>query len=209
VLLNGVDLSLFLPQGERDRVAARKTLGLDDVPTAVCIGTLSAQKGQRDLLSLWPDVRAGVPEAALVLVGDGPDMRALSRDAQALEGVRLVGRRSDVRTWLAAANVVVAPSRWEGMALVPLEAMACARSVVATDVTGNVDSILPSAGAIVPPGDGPALVAAVVRRLADTQLAEDEGWNGRAHVEVAHDAARSASELSRVYLRLVGARRLR
>ena len=105
--------------------------------------------------------------------------------------------------------MVVIPSRWEGMALVPLEAMACARSVVATDVTGIVDSVPPNAGAIVPAGDGPALVDALVRRLIDPGLAEDEGWNGRSHVEAHHDAAKSARELSRVYLRLVGARRVR
>jgi glycosyltransferase involved in cell wall biosynthesis len=209
VLPNGVDVSVFRPQGERDRVAARKVLGLDDVPTVVCIGTMSTQKGQQDLLTNWPEIRGSVPESQLLLVGDGPDLRSLSRQAEALEGVRLVGRRSDVRTWLAAANVVAVPSRWEGMALVPLEAMACARSVVATDVTGIVDSVPPNAGAIVPADDGKALVAAIVRRLIDPDLAEDEGWNGRSHVEAHHDAARSARELSRAYLRLVGARRLR
>jgi glycosyltransferase involved in cell wall biosynthesis len=170
---------------------------------------MSEQKGQQDLVAGWSEVRARVPEAQLLLVGDGPDTRALSRQAEALEGVRLVGRRSDVRTWLAAANVVAVPSRWEGMPLVPLEAMASARSVVATDVTGIVDSVPPHAGAIVPAGDRQALVAALVRRLIDPDLAEDEGWNGRSHVEAHHDAARSARELSRVYLRLVGARRLR
>jgi glycosyltransferase involved in cell wall biosynthesis len=93
------------------------------------------------------------------------------------------------------------------MALVPLEAMACARSVVATDVNGVVDSVPTDAGAIVALDDGPALVSAVVRRLNDPELAEDEGWNGRAHVETKHDMISSARELARVYLRLVGARR--
>ena len=207
VLPNGVDVSVFRPQGERDRVAARKVLGLDDVPTVVCIGRMTLQKGQQDLLADWPEIRAHVPEAQLLLLGDGPDMRSLSRQAEALAGVRLVGRRSDVRTWLAAADVVAVPSRWEGMSLVPLEAMACARSVVATDVTGIADSVPPNAGAIVPPEDGRAMVSAIVRRLIDPDLAQDEGWNGRSHVEAHRDAARSARELSRVYLRLVGKRR--
>ena len=207
VLPNGVDVSVFRPQGERDRVAARKALELDDVPTVVCVGRMSMQKGQQDLLADWPEIREQVPEAQLILVGDGPDMRSLARQAEALEGVRLVGRRSDVSTWLAASDVVAVPSRWEGMALVPLEAMACARSVVATDVSGVVDSVPPNAGAIVPADDGGALVTAIVRRLIDPDLAEDEGWNGRSHVEAHHDPARSARELARVYLRMVGARR--
>lgn len=207
VLPNGVDVWVFRPQGERDRVAARKELGLDDVPTVVCLGRLCLQKGQQDLLADWPQIRAQVPDAQLVLVGDGPDRRPLARQSDALEGVSMVGGRTDVRTWLAAANVVAIPSRWEGMSLVPLEAMACARSVVATNVAGIGDSVPPNAGAIVPPDDGAALVEAVVRRLTDPHLADDEGWNARSHVEAHHDAARSARELSRVYLRLVGARR--
>ena len=103
--------------------------------------------------------------------------------------------------------MVVVPSHWEGMALVPLEAMACARSVVATDVNGVVDSLPPAAGAIVAPDDQGGLVEAVVQRLTDPELADEEGWNGRSHVETHHDVTKSARELAHVYLRLVGARR--
>ena len=119
------------------------------------------------------------------------------------------GARTDVPTWLAAADVVVVPSRWEGMALVPLEAMACARSVVATDVNGVVESVPVDAGAIVALDDGPGLVEALVLRLDDPTLAEQEGWAGRSHVEAHHDVTNSARELARLYLRLVGARRAR
>ena len=55
--------------------------------------------------------------------------------------------------------------------------------------------------------DPPALVEALVARLEDPLLAEEEGWRGRSHVESHHDVATSARELARVYLRLVGARR--
>ena len=165
------------------------------------------QKGQQDLLADWPQVRARVPEAQLVLVGDGPDRRALERLADGLDGVLFAGARTDVPLWLAAADVVVVPSRWEGMALVPLEAMACARSVVATDVNGVVDSVPPGAGAIVALDDSAGAGRGAGRRLDDPALAEEEGWRGRSHVETHHDVTTSARELARVYLRLVGARR--
>jgi len=207
VLPNGIDLSHFRPGGPRDRVAARKALGLEDVPTVVCVGALTVQKGQQDLLADWPQVRARVPDARLLLVGDGPDRAALERLAEEVPGVTFAGARTDVPTWLTAADVVVIPSRWEGMALVPLEAMACARSVVATNVNGVVESVPVNAGAIVPLDDGAGLVDAVVLRLEDPTLAEQEGWAGRSHVETHHDVANSARELARVYLRLVGARR--
>ena len=115
----------------------------------LCVGELSVQKGQQDLLTDWPAVRVQVPEAQLILVGDGPDRQALERLAEGVEGVMFAGARTDVPLWMAAADVVVVPSRWEGMALVPLEAMASARSVVATDVNGMMDSVPPDAGAVV------------------------------------------------------------
>jgi glycosyltransferase involved in cell wall biosynthesis len=207
VIPNGIDLTEYRPAGSRDRVHARKLLGLDDAPTLVCVGALIVQKGQQDLLADWPRLLARVPEAQLVLVGDGPDRRALERLASGMEGVTFAGSRTDVPLWIAAADVVVVPSRWEGMALVPLEAMACARSVVATDVNGVVDSVPPAAGAIVALDDPASLTDALAERLLDPVLAEEEGWRGRSHVELHHDVTTSARELARVYLRLVGARR--
>jgi glycosyltransferase involved in cell wall biosynthesis len=207
VVPHGVDLAAFSPQGGHERAAARASLGLRDAPTVVCVGRLALQKGQQDLLADWPAIRAAVPDAELVLVGDGPDRRFLGRQAASLEAVSLVGRRSDVRTWLAAADVVVVPSRWEGLALAPLEAMACSRTVVVNDVAAVRDSVPDDAGAIVPVDDPGALVEAVVERLRNPGQAEDEGWNGRSHVELNHDVARSARALSRAYLRLVGTRR--
>jgi glycosyltransferase involved in cell wall biosynthesis len=207
VIPNGVDLAQFRPAGDRDRIHARKLLGLEDVPTVLCVGALTAQKGQQELLADWPRLRARVPDAQLVLVGDGPDRRSLERVARELSGVVLAGARTDIPLWMAAADVVAVPSRWEGMALVPLEAMACARSLVATDVNGMVDSVPLDAGAVVPLDDPGALLDALAERLSDPALADEEGWRGRAHVETHHDVSRSARELARVYLRLVGARR--
>jgi glycosyltransferase involved in cell wall biosynthesis len=207
VIRNGVELATFRPQGSRDRVAARKQLGLADLPTAVCLEELIAQKGQHDLLEAWPDVLVDVPDARLVLVGDGPERRRLERRAADLPGVTLVGARTDVRAWLAAADVVVVPSRWDGMSLVPLEAMASARSVVATAVAGVIESVPDDAGAIVPPDDRPALASAISERLLDPDRADDEGWVGRSHVEAHHDVVASAHDLARAYLRLVGEHR--
>lgn len=207
VVPNGVDLDAWQPQGSEERSDARERLGLDPGPLAVCVGRLARQKGQHDLLGSWPEVRAAVPDAQLVLVGDGPDRDALERAADTMEGVRFVGSRSDVADWLTASNVVVVPSLWEGMALVPLEAMATARSVVATNVTGIVESVPEAAGAIVAPGDRPALAEALAHRLAKPEVADDEGLAGRSHVETSHDAAGSAKELAQLYLRVLAMRR--
>jgi glycosyltransferase involved in cell wall biosynthesis len=207
VVPNGVDLDAWRPQGPEERAEARERLGLAPGPLAVCVGRLARQKGQQDLLGAWPEVRAAVPDARLVLVGDGPDRDALERVADTTEGVRFVGSRSDVADWLTASDVVVVPSLWEGMALVPLEAMASARSIVATNVTGIVESVPEVAGAIVPPGDRHALAEAVATRLSKPDAADDEGLEGRSHVETSHDATASAKELAQSYLRVLALRR--
>jgi glycosyltransferase involved in cell wall biosynthesis len=180
VVPNGVDLSRFTVA---DRASARKRLGLDSSPLAVCVGRLHRQKNQEALVDVWPAVRAGVPEARLALVGSGPDAETLA--ARRVPGVALVGEVADTRDWYAAADVVVQPSRWEGMSLAVLEALATGRSVVATRVTGMTEVV--EVAALVPPDDGQALAAAVVTRLSHPALAAEEGLRGRQRVEAGHD----------------------
>ena len=194
VVPNGVDVDRFSP-GDREAVRARLGVGSD--PLAVCVGRLSRQKGQDVLLDAWPSVRETVPDGGLVLVGDGPDRAELV--ARAPEGVRFVGR-ADPRDWYLAADVVVLPSRWEGMALVPLEAAACGRSVVVTDVAGAREVVAPGArSAVVPPGDAAALAAAIVPRLQDRHAADEEGDRVQRHVLEHNDVRRTVGRVLDVY----------
>ncbi|HEU0129514.1 MAG TPA: glycosyltransferase, partial [Mycobacteriales bacterium] len=156
VVPNGVDLARWQPGS---RTEARRRLGLPDGPLVVCVGRLSRQKGQDVLLRAWADV----PGATLALVGDGPLHDTLA--AAAPSSVLLAGRRDDVADWYAAADVVALPSRWEGLALTALEALACGRPVVASDVTGMREVVDPAG--LVPPDDPAALAAALAELLAD------------------------------------------
>jgi glycosyltransferase involved in cell wall biosynthesis len=201
VVPNGVDLTRFAPGDAAARDAARRRLGLDAGPLAVCVGRLSRQKGQDLLVAAWPAVRSAVPEARLALVGAG------SLDSEPPAGVVLAGEQPDVRPWLHAADVVVAPSRWEGLALGVLEAMASARSVVAADVDGMREALGDGeAGALVAAGDLSALRDAVVVRLLDGALADDEGRAGRGRVERSFDVRRSLEQVTALGLEVVRAR---
>ncbi len=195
VVPNGVDLATFA--GVPDPAVARSRLGLDEAPTAVCLGRLCRQKGQDRLVALWPGVRRLLPTAQLVLVGDGPGRAAVSgREA---DGVVLVGSQSDPALWLASADVVVVPSRWEGMALAPLEAMAAGRSVVGFDVVGLAESVPVDAGLLVPDGADTLLAEAIAHRLSDRALAATEGAAGQSHAVEHHDASRAAQALVEAY----------
>jgi glycosyltransferase involved in cell wall biosynthesis len=197
VVPNGVDVKSFVPA---DRLQARERLGLGAGPLVVVLGRLAQQKGQDLALSAWPKVTTLVPGAHLAIVGDGPMRAELATHLP--EGVTLHGAVADPRNWLTAADVVLMPSRWEGMALVPLEAMASARCVVGFDVAGLAESIA-DAGETVPVGDVDALADAVSRRLIDPSLAKREGKQGRARAEQLFGRTDALSRLSQVTAALV------
>jgi glycosyltransferase involved in cell wall biosynthesis len=148
-------------------------------PLVVCTGRLTMrQKGQDVLLRAWPAVAAEVPTARLVFVGDGPDRAALSEMAQGMAGVSFSGEVPDVVPWLRAATVVAQPSRYEGLSLSVLEALACGKPVVATDAVG-MREVIADAGAVVPLEDSAALAAALVARLQDPARVAAEGERAR------------------------------
>jgi glycosyltransferase involved in cell wall biosynthesis len=180
VIPNGVDLIRFRPSGAKARQSAREALDLDGAPLVVCLGRLSRQKGQDVLLDAWPSVLAAVPEARLALVGDGPERDALL--ARATPRVELLPGVAEVRPLLAAADVVVAPSRWDGMSLVLLEAMASARCIVATDVPGARDA-LGAEAELIPPGEAAPLAQALASRLDDESRRDAEAVANRSRAE--------------------------
>lgn len=183
VVSNAVDTDRFAPG---DSAAARAAVGLDgDGPVAVCVARLAvAQKGQDVLVKAWPAVAREVPGARLVLVGEGPDRAML--EAQAGQSVVFAGGADPavMPDWYRAADVIVQPSRYEGLALSVLEAMACGRPVVAGAAVGMAEAI-GNGGAVVPVGDAQALAAALIERLRDPARATAEGERARERA-VAH-----------------------
>ncbi|WP_214321164.1 glycosyltransferase [Nonomuraea sediminis] len=174
VIRNGIDLERFPPVGLEGRTRARRDLGLaEDVPLVLCPGRVTHQKGQDILLDTWPRVTARCPRALLAIVGDGELADALRERAPA--GVRFVGATRDPRPWYAACDVVVLPSRWEGLPLTALEALACGRPVVAFDVPGLAEVLSWDVGELVTFGDERALAEAVSLRLRHPMIAWNEG----------------------------------
>lgn len=204
VVPNGVDLDRFAPAGQQERREARLRLGLPDGPVAVCVGRLSHAKGQDILVSAWPAVRKEVGAARLILVGDGENEAVIR--AAAGEGVVFAGARPDVPDWLAAADVVVVPSRWEAMSLGMLEAMARGCSIVATDVPGAREALAGGRGALVTVGDRNALAAAVVERLRSPELRAAEGHAAAAEARRSYDLRRTLRRVATLYADCLAAR---
>ncbi|MDF9814559.1 glycosyltransferase family 4 protein [Streptomyces sp. SPB162] len=206
VIPNGVDLDRFTPDGgpsdppgdPRGSLPALSDLGPAD-RLVVCVGRLCPQKGQDLLLRSWPKVTARLPGARLVLVGEGPDRDRLLRGAP--EGVLFAGATRDAVPWYRAADVVVQPSRWEGMALAPLEAMACGRPVVMTDVDGARESLPPGQEGLclVPPEDPDALAHALLGLLTDPVVRATAARRAVDHVRTTYDVRRTTASVADLY----------
>jgi glycosyltransferase involved in cell wall biosynthesis len=154
-----------------DRSAIRADLGADG-PLVVTVGRLAEQKGLPLLLDAAGRLGDRSPAPRFVVAGDGPMEEALRRRI-ADEGlpVRLLGRRDDVADLLAAADVVVVPSSWEGQPLVVQEALRAGAPLVATAV-GGIPDLVGDAAVLVPYGD-PAALADAIAGLLDDPAARD------------------------------------
>jgi starch synthase (maltosyl-transferring) len=156
VIPNGVDLTRFagaLP-------CPPSKLGVPEGRRLIAfIGRLDVQKGLGGLLEQSQSMFAALPEHDLVVVGDGPQRATLEDQVRRLGlagRVHFAGYRLDVPEILAASELVVVPSLWEGMSNVVLEAMAAARPIVATRVEGIVEELGPAAEAQTVPFSGAA-----------------------------------------------------
>ncbi|MEV5574989.1 glycosyltransferase [Spirillospora sp. NPDC052269] len=170
---NGVDLTRFPPADQRERELARERLRLPrQAPLVVCLGRVTRQKGQDILLDAWDQVVRACPDAELAIVGSGDTLDELRRRGG--DRVRFVPEAVCPRDWLAAAHVVALPSRWEGLPLVALEALAVGRSVVASRIPGLAEVVTSDVGALVTCGDPDELAQAIAVRLRDPGLAASE-----------------------------------
>lgn len=141
-------------------------------PLVLAVGRLHAQKGYDVLLDALPLLG---PDVIVAVAGDGPLAASLAARAPQ---VRWLGRRTDVADLYAAADVVVLPSVWEARSLTAQEALLAGRPLVATAV-GGLPELLGDGALLVPPGDAPALAAAVRALLADPGAARDLAARGR------------------------------
>ncbi len=190
----GVDLERFAPRGA---AAARAALGWDDEGTRfLCLGGLTERKNVLRLARAFE--RRG--EGSLVFVGDGPLRSALA----GRPGIRLAGRvpHDAVPAWIAAADVVCQPSLREPFGLATLEAMASARTVVATAEGGPPEFVTPESGVLVDPLDEEELAAAL-SHAAELPRPNPAGREAAA----AHDVRLQAERVEEILRRAVEDRR--
>lgn len=177
----------------------RERLDLKDAPLIGVLGRLAPIKDHATLIHAVARLKG----VHLAILGDGElrqEVEGLIAALGVTDRVHLVGWMLDVPAAIADMDLVVLTSRNEGTPVSLIEAHACGRAVVATDVGGVRSVVLDElSGLLVPPGDVRALVSAVGRLLADPILARRMGERGREHVRVRFAADRLVSDICALY----------
>ena len=179
-----------------------------DAQVLLAISRLEPQKGLDVAVRALPSIRVRHPNAALVVLGEGPQRAELAALARELEvPVHLLGRVPDVAAWLHRADVLVHPARWEGFGLALLEAMLASKPVVATNASSIPEIVADGeTGLLVPPDDPAALAAAVNRVLGDPG---DYGKQGLARARAEFSVERMTSRTLAIYETALGGTGLR
>jgi glycosyltransferase involved in cell wall biosynthesis len=189
---------------DRERGEIRRELGIaDDAACLLVLAALVRRKGIDVLLDALARLEEPPP---LLVAGDGEERGVLEAQAEklGLARVRFLGRREDKPALLAACDALVMPSRKEGLGVAALEAMACARPVIATRVGGLAEAVRhEQTGLLVPPGDPDALAAAIARLLTDADLRRRLGAAGPARVAEGHLAEQMCDAYESVYRRVL------
>ncbi len=208
VIPNGIDTAAFAPDPAA-RVSLRGQWGVGEGETVVAfVGRLDPQKGVDVLLRAFDEVARRRADVRFVLAGEGPLRglveQALQRDP--LRGrARYLGFVRDVPALLAGADVLAAPSRWEGLPLATVEAMAAGVAVVATRGTGHEEAVADGrTGVLVPIGDPGELANALDGLAADGERRKAMGLAGRVRARECFDIAENVRRHERLYEAVAG-----
>lgn len=202
VIGHGIDTSLFRPA--EDRAAARAVLGLPDLRFVGCFGRVRAQKGTDVFVDAMLRVLPQRPGAGAIVMGraTGAHSAFLDELMAKVNAAGLGGRilfpgevsPSAIADWYRALDVFIAPQRWEGFGVTPLEAMASGLPVIATKVGAFPDLVTPETGLLIAPGDIAEMADAAARLLDDPKLSA----MGRAGLARARSVFTLESEADRI-----------
>lgn len=212
VVHHGIDVEAFrlVP----DRAALRAALALPSGPLVGCFGRVRAQKGTDLFVDAMIAVLSQRPDGGGIILGRATaEHREFQRGLEARiaqaglsDRLRFMGEVpvDEIAQWYQALDLFVAPQRWEGFGVTPIEAMACGVPVVATRVGAFEEQVVDGAtGLLTPPDDAPAMVAALRRALSDPARLARWGMAARGHVVANFRIEDEAARLNALYRELL------
>ena len=207
VIQNGVNVQKFSPDKSAG-VPGREAWRIP--PDAMVVGTIAVftpKKRLEDWLHAAFEIHQAYKGVRFLIVGDGPlrpELEALNERLGLDQVVHFAGLQEDVRPYLAAMDIYMMSSQFEGLPIALLEAMAMELPVVGTSVGGIPEVVVEGkTGLLVPPGEPSQLKAAVLKLINDPQLRKDMGHLGRKLVSEKFGMERMIRELEEVYLEVL------
>ena len=201
VLPNAVSLGPPLSLEERNELR-REVTGNPSRPLVISVGRLVEAKGYDDLLVAFNTLRQTHPQAAMVIAGKGSlhdRLQARISELNLDDHVKLLGPRGDVPHLLAASDIFVSSSHWEGLPNAVLEAMAARLPVIATRVGDVPYLVVDGTGLVVPPKTPEALASALRRLLDNPAQRQSLGQAAQRHVAREHSLETWANKLLTLY----------
>ena len=203
----GIELSERMA-GASDGASIRASLGIP--ADRFCVGwvaRMSAVKQPEDVLRTIRELRNRGVDAALIMIGDGPEratLEARARELDLVEGIHFVGFQNDVGPWFHAFDVLLLTSRSEGTPVSAIETLASGRPVVATDVGGTRDVVHDGvSGFLVPFGDVSAGADRLERLARDPALRARMGAAGQTVALSSYGVPRLVDDIDRLYRALL------
>jgi len=204
VIHNGIDVDKFRAQSSGSRVDLKKKLGLGEGPVIGIIARLSEEKGHTYLIKAMPEVIARIPQAQLLIVGEGrmrEELVSLTQEMGLEKSVFFLPSVMDTQEVLSSMDLFVLPSLKEGLGLALMEAMACGLAVVGSDV-GGIKSLIQDRynGLLVRHSDSRELSYAILELLQNSALGKSLGSNARIFINQNFSAGKMVLETEEVYL---------
>ncbi len=207
--IKGIDLKRFDPE-DAEVVEAAKPLRRPDAFTFIFIGRIVRDKGINELIEAFARLCKQHPFTRLILVGEmeqslDPVKPETLVEIKSNPAIEAVGRQSDVRPWLLAADCLVFPSYREGFPNVVIEAGAMGLPSIVTDINGSCEIIIEGRnGTIVSPHDTEALYVAMRRMAADAVWCESLAANARPLIASRYEQSYVRQCLKDYYKRILG-----
>jgi len=208
VVMHGIDTELFRPA--IDPCDTWEATGLPGKIGIGCFGRIRHQKGTDVFVDAMIRLLPIYPDATAIILGRATEKHAgFERDLKIRVKAAGLDRRilflgevdvDEIATWYRRLGIFIAPQRWEGFGLTPLEAMASGVPVIATTVGAFPELVVDGqTGVLIPPGDVEALVAATQTLLDDSALRRTFSDAARAHVAAHFSLEREAAAVTAVY----------
>ena len=211
VVMHGIDTARFSPP--KDKSDAKQAVGLPaDKNIIGCFGRIRAQKGSDLFINAMIEALTDQPDWMAILAGRATaehqefqfQMEQAIENAGMKSRIVFVGEHTDIERWYQALDVFVAPQRWEGFGLTPLEAMATGTPVVATDVGAFSELIVEGkTGYVLPDFEPKTMSEAVIKLIKNKTLRKKLGASSRAHMLEKFALEKEATTLIDTYRSLI------